>query len=411
MNIATPRSFDLAGLATPAIDARLTRVDVFTTMAEAEPHWRALQAADPLATPYQAFDFLNLWHRHIGAGDGVTPFIVTGFNAAGAPLFVWPLGLRRRFGLRLVEFMGGKHANFNMALWRRDLAAEAGGDGLRQLIAEVLGPLRQRADLMILTNQPLTWDGLDNPFAARPWQASPSFGHSGALMADFDALLDARSSSAARRKMRKKERTLAGFGAVRFHKAGSDAEIAAVLADYFIQKTARMRAIGLPDVFADPGVRCFVEAAAVAPAASSSAADPCRLIELYTLTVDDTIVATMGGLVGHGRFTAMFSSIIHGQYGAESPGEQLLVHLVRDLCRRGFHTFDLGIGEAYYKGLFCPDADPMFDSYWPLTPAGHLVALAFRLMAATKRTIKQQPWLWSLIGKGRRLRGRLADGR
>jgi CelD/BcsL family acetyltransferase involved in cellulose biosynthesis len=402
MNVAALRSFNHDGGAAAASPVRIARVEVFTDMAQAEPHWRALQASSPLATPYQAFDFINLWHRHIGAAEGVTPFIVTGFNTAGAPLFVWPLGLNRRAGLRVVEFMGGKHANFNMALWQRDAAAAIGEIELRAVLAQV----SDQADLMMLANQPLRWSGLDNPFALLPHQASPSFGHSGALKPDFEALFAERASSVARRKMRKKESKLAAFGNVRFQQAKSETEIRAVLADFFQQKTARMRAIGLPDVFAAQDVRDFVSAAAFTPTAAGS-----TLIELYTLTVDGVIVATMGGLTADGRFTAMFSSIIHGQYAPESPGEQLLVHLVRDLCGRGLHTFDLGIGEAAYKGQFCPDADPMFDSYWPLTPAGKRVAAWYRLTAAAKRAIKQQPMLWSLIVKWRRLRGRLANKR
>lgn len=399
MNVAALPNFNHDAGADAASTVRIARVEVFTDMADAEPHWRALEAANPLATPYQAFDFLNLWHRHIGTAEGVTPFIVAGFNTAGLPLFVWPLGLSRRASLRVVEFMGGKHANFNMALWRRDAAAAIGEIELRAVLAQV----SDRADLMMLANQPLSWSGLANPFALLPHQASPSFGHSGALQADFDALLEQRTTSLARRKMRRKEKKLAGFGRVSFQKATGENAIKAALADFFEQKTARMRAIGLPDVFAAPDVRDFVSAAALTPTADGGS-----LIELYTLTVDGVIVATMGGLTANGRFTAMFSSIIHGQYATESPGEQLLVHLVRDLCGRGLRTFDLGIGEAAYKGQFCPDADPMFDSYWPLTPAGKRVAAWYRLTAAAKRAIKQQPLLWSLIVKWRRLRGRLA---
>ena len=77
MNTATLPNFNHDIGADAASNVRIARVEVFTDMAEAEPHWRALQAADPLATPYQAFDFLNLWHRHIGEAEGVTPFIVT----------------------------------------------------------------------------------------------------------------------------------------------------------------------------------------------------------------------------------------------------------------------------------------------------------------------------------------------
>jgi CelD/BcsL family acetyltransferase involved in cellulose biosynthesis len=132
------------------------------------------------------------------------------------------------------------------------------------------------------------------------------------------------------------------------------------------------------------------------------------LVELYSLSVDDIVVATMGGIAGDGRFCAMFNSILGGRYAIESPGEQLLVNLVRECCGRGFATFDLGIGDAHYKSMFCGDAEPLFDSYWPLSRSGRRVASLFRTSATIKRAIKQNAWLWSAVRAARRLRGRLA---
>ncbi len=383
----------------PRADAAVARVEVFDDFAAAEPHWRALEAGNALATPYQSFDFIRLWHRHIGADAGLSPFLVVGFNARGELLFLWPLGRRPLNGMQAIEFLGGKHINFNIGLWRRDVAARIDADGLR----DILGLLRDKADIVMLANQPATWAGLANPFALLPNQPSPSFGYSGALMPDFEALYQSRASSSARKKMRRKERLLADAGAVRFNKTEGAADIRAVLADFYEQKTARTRAIGLPDVFSDAGVRRFLEAAAEAPAR-----DGHSLLELYTLTIDDVIVATIGGIVGDGRFSAMFISIVHERFAAESPGQQLLIHMVRHCCERGLTVFDLGIGEAKYKDLFCPEAEAMFDSYWPLTAAGNLTAHVFRRVAAAKRFIKQQPALWSMVTAMRRLRARLS---
>jgi CelD/BcsL family acetyltransferase involved in cellulose biosynthesis len=146
-------------------------------------------------------------------------------------------------------------------------------------------------------------------------------------------------------------------------------------------------------------VRRFIEAAATEPHAKRPAP-----IELYELSVNDIIVATMGGIVGGGRFCAMFNSITQGRYAIESPGEQLIVNLVRRCCERGLDTFDLGIGEAHYKNLFCGDAEPLFDSYLPLSAGGRLLATAFAIAASVKRAIKQSQPLWSLAGAARRLR-------
>ena len=378
-------------------DRRLARVEVFEDMEAAEPHWRALEAGPLLATPYQRYDFLNLWQRHVGAAAGVTPFIVVGFDRHGAALFLWPLGRRRMGSLQVVEFLGGKHANFNMALWRCGVVGSIEAADLNAVLAQ----LESRADLLRLTNQPLSWAGTTNPFALLPHQRAANCGFSGALISDFDALLRARTNSGARKKMRKKERALASLGTVRFTRAANPAQARRILEVFFKQKSARMRGRGIADVFAAPGVRRFVEAAAAQGIAGGT-----PLIELYALSVDDMIVATMGGIAGGGRFCAMFNSIAQGRVAVESPGEQLIVNLVRRCCECDFNTFDLGIGEAHYKSLFCDDVEPLFDSVLPLNGRGRLIGYGFRLGAAAKRVVKQNTALWSLVRAARHLRAR-----
>jgi CelD/BcsL family acetyltransferase involved in cellulose biosynthesis len=399
MTVLALRDFAAHDRSPAPVDGHIAEITVFADMAAVEPHWRALEQASVLATPYQHYDFLRLWHRHVGAVSGISPFIVVGFNPFGTPLFLWPLGLRQVAGLRVVEFLGGKHANFNMALWRSDVASQLQASDIKA----VLGRLGPEADLLKLSNQPLTWGGATNPFALLPHQRAANYAFSGGLIPDFDALLRARTNAAARKKMRKKERTLAGYGHVQFARAEGQREIRHALDVFFKQKSARMRAQGLNDVFADPNVRRFVE-----DAASTARADGQPLIELYTLSVDDMVVATMGGIVGRGRFCAMFNSIVNGRYAVESPGEQLIVQLVRQCCDRGLDTFDLGIGSARYKNLFCSDAEPLFDSFLALSAAGLLPAVSYRIAAVAKRIIKERSSLWTLVKAGRGLRARLS---
>jgi CelD/BcsL family acetyltransferase involved in cellulose biosynthesis len=389
-----------AGHLMPVPDGRIARVEVIEDMAPAEPHWRALEAGPNLSTPYQRFDFLNLWQRHIGAAAGITPFIVIGLNASGSPLFLWPFGRRMLAGLRVVEFLGSKHANFNMGLWRRDVAALIGANDLHAALARLTG----RADLLRLTSQPLTWAGTTtNPFALLPQQRSANYGFSGALIPDFDALLHAHTNSATRKKMRKKERTLASYGAVSFKRAHDPDDVRRMLDVFFTQKSARMRVLGITDAFAPPSVRRFIEAAATELLAGG---DP--LLEIYALSVDDIVVAIYGGIVGGGRFCAMFNSIIQDRYAAESPGVQLLVRLVQHCCQRGLDCFDLGIGEANYKTLFCSDVELLFDSHLPLNAGGHVLGAALAAAGVGKRSIKAHSALWSLVRATRRLRARLS---
>ena len=398
MNVVALRSSPADGRMPAAFDSRMARLEIFDEMAAAEPHWRALERTQTLATPYQGYDFLHHWQRHVGSACGMTPCIAVAFNAAGTPLFLWPFGVGTIGGLRVAEFLGGKHANFNMGLWRREVAAKIGADDLRA----ALGRLSGRADIVRLINQPLTWAGTTNPFALLPHQRSANLAFSGALVPDFEALLRARTNAATRKKMRKKERALASYGAVRFARAREAGDVRHVLDAFFKQKSARMRMLGISDVFAQPGVRRFIEAAACE---HDDGGEP--PIELYSLSVDDIIVATMGGIVGGGRFCAMFNSIAQGRFTIESPGEQMIVNLVRGCCERGLDTFDLGLGEAHYKNLFCGDTEPLFDSYLALSAGGRLQACAFTAATAIKRSIKQHRPLWSMVCALRRLRARL----
>jgi CelD/BcsL family acetyltransferase involved in cellulose biosynthesis len=399
MNVVALRTVNTEHRPLPAFVGRIARVEVFDDMADAEPHWRALECAPTLATPYQRYELLELWQRHVGAEAGFAPFIIVGFDAVGTPLFLLPLGCRQLGRWKVAEFLGGKHANFNMGLWRRDLAATIGADALRAVLKRLAG----RADLLMLRNQSLTWGGTTNPFALLPHQRAANLGFSGALARDFEALLRARTNAGTRKKMRKKERTLAGYGAVRFARADTVAQVHRVLDAFFKQKSARMRRIGVTDAFAEAEVRRFVEAAA-----TQRLADGNPLIELYALSVDGIIVATMAGIVGDGRFCGMFNSITDGRYAVESPGEQLILNLVRRCCERGLATFDLGIGEAHYKNLFCGDAEPLFDSFLPLSPAGRVLAAAAAFTESGKRAIKRHALLWSTARALRRLRARFS---
>src|SRR5262249_42160849 len=145
------------------------------SMDEAQPYWRALESGGALMSAYQRFDFLSQWQRHIGTKEGVTPAIVVGFDRAGAPLVVLPFGTQPWAALKIAEFLGGKHVNFNLGLWRRDFINSVDRETIARLFAAL------DADALVLHNQPVRWQGTANPLTQWPHTAAPSFGHKGAL--------------------------------------------------------------------------------------------------------------------------------------------------------------------------------------------------------------------------------------
>ena len=90
-------------------------------LAALEADWRALEA-DALVTPYQAYDWVRPFATTIGCAEGMEFRFVRVEDSQGGLLALFPLVITRRLGTRFAEFIGGKHANYHMALYRPGFA-------------------------------------------------------------------------------------------------------------------------------------------------------------------------------------------------------------------------------------------------------------------------------------------------
>jgi CelD/BcsL family acetyltransferase involved in cellulose biosynthesis len=370
-------------------------VRLYDSFTAVEAVWRQMEGQSAaLLTPYQRFDLLHAWQRHVGARKGVTPLIAVGFDADDAPACLLPLGRRTIGAVQQASFLGGKHANFNSAIWRRDIAERIDAGG----VLDFLQRLAPAADALILLNQPRDWDGLHNPLLLLPHSPSADRAYFTNLAVDFKTLLAARMSASKRKKLRNRERALGQHGPVAFRRAETAAEAFAILSAFHEQKAQRMRELGIDNVFAEPGVADFLAQAT----GHAIEADP--VIELYALYAGERIAATSAGVVANGRFSTMFNSIARDELAQASPGQLLLTRLVESVCARDLRVFDLGIGEASYKEQFCNEPQPLFDTFLPLSAAGRMIAAAHRAAYAAKRTFKRTPILWSTVQATRRWR-------
>src|SRR5438552_11513898 len=201
--------------------SRIAGVDIVHDLAAAEGIWRSLEAAQTSFTPYQRFDFLRPWQRHVGEREGLAPFIVIARDAERRPLALLPLVLRHAYGARCASFMGGKHSTFNMALFDRDFAASATQADLEGLISAI--SQRSEADVLTLHQQPARWRDLPNPLALLPHQ--PSANDCPLLVMEPGATPAALVSNYFRRRPPGMERKLQSLPGYRSHVAWSGAAI------------------------------------------------------------------------------------------------------------------------------------------------------------------------------------------
>ncbi|MEX0752600.1 MAG: GNAT family N-acetyltransferase, partial [Xanthobacteraceae bacterium] len=349
-----------------------------------------LEREDALATPYQSFDLLAAWQRNVGVRMDVTPFIVAGFDSAGRPAALWPLGRSRLGPLGVVSFLGGKHVNFNFGLWRRDMAASLTADDMRAVIDRI--GAAGGVDVCNFLRQPLSWDDIANPLALLPHQPSPSDAFRLTLRPPGEELIKSVLSAAMRGRLRTKERRLQRLPGYRYLRATSAADVNRLLNAFFPLKAAHMAALGLPNIFAEPGNEAFLR-----QSCHQRLGEGKPLIEIHALETDSELLALFAGIGDGRRFSGMFNTYTLSDNARQSPGLVLLVHIISNLADRGLHSFDLGVGEAHYKSFFCKESEPLFDSFLPLTPLGRLAAVAAREGNRMKRHIKQSRALWGLI--------------
>jgi len=397
--IARVRAAEVPILAAPSLPRAVSacgiaRVELVGDLAAAEPPWRRLEETGVL-TPYQRYDWVAGWHRHVGIAENVTPLLLAAFDKTGEPLFIWPLGFSAGAHYKVARFLGGKHANYNFGPWRRDFSCDA--MALRAVI-DWIAEVRPDLDTIELTNQPESWGGMKNPFLLLAHQLSPSDGFKLTLTGTSEELFSRILSNSMRSRLRNKERKLEKFTGYRYLRATTEPEIDRYLGAFLKQKAVRLAAQGIENVFASGEVFDFMRDACL-----HGLGEGRPVIEVHALDSDEEMLAMFAGVNDGERFSSMFNSYTLGDAARHSPGLVILTHIIRDCMARGLRTFDLGVGEAQYKTFFSDEPEPLFDNFFGLSPRGQALAAAFSAKATMKRWVKRSPKLLQFALTMRRL--------
>jgi len=371
-------------------------VEIIRCFDKARPLIERLSLAG-MATPYQSAAFIGEYSATVDAPLGRRFVCIALKDGQGEVQLLLPLSLKRIGPVTVAEFVGGKHSNYNLPL----LGSGAGHLTAASLKAALTEAGRKAGiDAYALVNQPERWEGTANPLRLLGGQPSPSNGYRLTLDPDGERLINARLSKDALRKLRQKQSRLATLGAVSHRRAETDAEAHRLMQTFFRLKAASFKIKGITDPFESETVRSFLERGCTLRPGETR-----PMIEMHGLYVDDRPVAIFGGLADHRRFCGLIVAFDPDpEIARNSPGELLLISLIRQCCERGLASFDLGVGEARYKDRFCDEADVLFDTVLPVTAAGWMVGRAQAYYQQVKRWAKQSALGQSLIARFRKVR-------
>lgn len=368
---------------------------VIDRMEKAENVWRTMEAA-PHVTLHQTYDWCRAW-----AGLPGLKTLVVLVSLDGRPAVLLPLEIVRRFGVRVARLIGTAHSNHNAPLYSERFLAEA-DQGMMDDLLETLEALNLPADVLAVDKlRPLTGDRSE-PFLAFGHVSSQNPSFQLPLNPAFDRTLAQINAKRRRKKFRTSERRLEPFGGYRHIAAKNDEDARRLLAEFFRQKTIRLTEQGLPDVFAEPGVR-----EAFGRLASFEANGGAPVLKLHAIEIEDggrrKLLAIAGLTRKGGHVTCQFGSVDDRTVPDASAGELLFFLMIRDLCEDGAEVFDFGVGDQRYKRSWCPVETAHHDVFLPLRGRGIPAA---RLMAATvraKRFIKTSPRVRKLADRARAL--------
>ena len=96
-------------------------IEILTSFDTAAPVWREMIQSGSILSAYQDIAWMSTWWDHVGIRLKAQPHIVVLKDRRGQPIMLLPLLRQRRGIVEVAVFMGGKHANFNLPVWRPDL--------------------------------------------------------------------------------------------------------------------------------------------------------------------------------------------------------------------------------------------------------------------------------------------------
>jgi CelD/BcsL family acetyltransferase involved in cellulose biosynthesis len=259
------------------------------------------------------------------------------------------------------------------------------------------------ADLMHLSNQPVNWRSVAHPFLCLPHYAAPDdIRLINIVDGDYESYFANQLARRMRSQLRRKTIKFSEAGAISARRATTPEDVEHFLAAFLEQKSKRLAAQGLDDVFALPGVEEFLREAALSGLSGTGG------MEMRAFEVNSQPLSIRAG-VRHGTHHSLMLQSFDSQnvLSKYSPGECLMAEVLSDSCKQGITSFDFGVGDDRFKKVWSNGLAELFNVTHAVSKKGRLYAGLMQLTGAAARYIKRNPRLFSVAQEARALSARL----
>ncbi len=160
MNPDVPFAYEVERQNAPAdIAAPFLRIE------DVEAKWRDLEQ-NAVATPFQTYEWLSCWQRHVGAARRSQPMIVLIFHRDGRLVALLPFSLNGWGPVQILSWLGASQSDYCAPVVSRDFILSFGPGEFERfwrnlVLALPLHPLR--STVIKLSRMPERFGGVRNP--------------------------------------------------------------------------------------------------------------------------------------------------------------------------------------------------------------------------------------------------------
>lgn len=343
-------------------------------------NWLELQQTGVLS-PFQRFQFIQLMAHHVLPAHNSALRICEITDAAGKPLMILPMILRKTRYARVLEWFDLGLVDYCLPLLCKNVASFP--VQIKAQLGQIVAKLGH-VDFVHLTKMPAAFDGVENPLMQLPNVLPMGGATFPKYLGDADAVTAFHKSGIHedyRKRLRKLEREGHGPDWIVAKTAVEVETLFAALVELRKERFAKLQRI---DNLQEQAIQSFYLDLAKSGCADGS-------VCLIALRFNGEIVAVQYGLVHAERCVVIMVGAETQRWRSASPGLINFVRMADWTIEQGLKIFDLGVGDLAYKKRLSPEPCTLYEMHYAITAKGRLLMMMGRGKRYLRATLAAHP--------------------
>jgi len=290
---------------------------------------------------FQNYEWLAYWHQTIGAkNQNIKPVIII-LSKKNVPIALFPFGIRKYFGARVLEFLGGDQSDYNSPIIKPEYSSINKIKKILNIIENYLPPHDVR-----LFNKLPSEINQNNHAIINIWKCRYDYDSYAAILPNKWDVYYNNISPKIRNDSKRQLKRLSKFGTPKFLIASNQEEYDYFIDNMFDQKRQRYKKTGARDILSFNSTQKFYRGLPSQLKDSSA-------VHLSVLELNNEILATHWGVIYNNRYYFLLPTYADNEWAKYSTGRLLQQRIIEWAIISKLKIFDFTIGNEQYKKIWC----------------------------------------------------------